>query len=81
MGLRSLEKCYFFQCGDRLYTSDYDVCRRHILTYKDGPRTERVNMQRGVSDTLESDRCVLTLRTLMSTAVDILCFYYHWYNT
>ena len=31
-----------FQCGDRLYTSESDVCRCHILTYKDGPRTERI---------------------------------------
>ena len=29
-----------FQCGDRLYTSESDVCRRQILAYKDGPRTE-----------------------------------------
>ena len=28
------------QSGDRLYTSEYDVCRRQILTYKDGPHTE-----------------------------------------
>ena len=31
-----------FQCGGRLYTSD--VCRRQILTYKDDPRTERINV-------------------------------------
>ena len=40
-----------FQSGNRLYTSESDVCRRQILTYKDGrrqilthkdgPRTER----------------------------------------
>ena len=35
----------FFQCGDRLYSSESDVYRRQILTYKEGPRTERVNMQ------------------------------------
>ena len=29
-----------FQRGDRLYTSESDVCRRQILTYKDGPRAE-----------------------------------------
>ena len=29
------------QCGDRLYTSETDVCRRQILAYKDCPRTER----------------------------------------
>ena len=26
---------------DRLYTSESDVCRRHILTYRDSPRTEK----------------------------------------
>ena len=31
-----------FQCWDRLYTSD--VCGRQILTYKDGPRTERIKI-------------------------------------
>ena len=36
----------FFQCGDRLYTSESDVYRRQILTCKDGPRTERVNRRR-----------------------------------
>ena len=35
-------KCLFFQCGDRLYASESDVYRRQILTYKDGPRAERV---------------------------------------
>ena len=30
-----------FQHGEHLYTSESDVCRRQILTYKDGPRTER----------------------------------------
>ena len=29
-----------FKRGDRLYTSESDVCRRQILTYKDGLRTE-----------------------------------------
>ena len=42
MGLRSLEIFLFFQCGDRLYTSESDVCRRQILTYKNGPRAEKV---------------------------------------
>ena len=41
MGLRSVEILYFFQYGDRLYTSESDVYIRHILTSKDGPRTER----------------------------------------
>ena len=27
---------------DRLYTSESDVYRRQILTYKDGPRAKRV---------------------------------------
>ena len=35
------QKVYFnlkkIQCGDRLYTSESDVYRRQILTYKDGP--------------------------------------------
>ena len=35
---------YPFQRRDRLYTSESDVCRRQILTYKDGPRTERVEI-------------------------------------
>ena len=30
-----------FQRGDRLYTSKSDVCRRQILTYKDGSHNER----------------------------------------
>ena len=33
-----------FQCGDRLYTSESDVNRRQILTYKDGPRTEGMRL-------------------------------------
>ena len=41
MCLRPLEICHFFQRGDRLYTSESDVYRRQILTYKDGPSTER----------------------------------------
>ena len=36
MGLRSL--LYIAQWGDRLYTSESDVYRRQIVTYKDGPR-------------------------------------------
>ena len=28
----------------RLYTSENDVSRRHILTYKDDPRTERTKI-------------------------------------
>ena len=32
-----------FQRGARLSTSQSDVYKRRILTYKDGPRAERVN--------------------------------------
>ena len=35
----------FFQCGDRLYTSESDVYRRQILTYKDDPRAGRVKKE------------------------------------
>ena len=41
MGLRPVWRFLFFQRGDDLYTSESEVYRRHILTYKDGPRTER----------------------------------------
>ena len=41
MGPRPLEIFAFFHYGDSLYTSESDVYRRQILTYKDGPRTER----------------------------------------
>ena len=43
----SFEQCYgptailiffFLQCGDLLYTSESDVYRRHILTYKNRTR-------------------------------------------
>ena len=34
------QKCI---CYNRLYTSESDVCRRQILTYKDSPRAERIN--------------------------------------
>ena len=36
-----------FQCSDRLYTSESDVCRRQILTYKDSPRTGKKNNSNG----------------------------------
>ena len=32
------------QRGDRLYTSESDVCRRQILTYKIGPQAVRVKI-------------------------------------
>ena len=33
-----------FQRVDRYYTSESDVCGRQNLTYKDGPRTERIKI-------------------------------------
>ena len=44
MILKHEHKIQTFQRGDRLYTSESDVCRRQILAYKDGPRTERINI-------------------------------------
>ena len=35
-----------FQCEACLYTSESDVCSSQILTYKDGPRAERVKYKR-----------------------------------
>ena len=35
---------YFFQCGDRLYTSESDFHRSYYLTYKKGQRAERVDI-------------------------------------
>ena len=35
---------YFFQCGDRFHMSASAVCRRQMLTYKKGPRTERIKI-------------------------------------
>ena len=42
MGLRPLYFLFLF-VRDDLYTSESDVYIRQILTYKDGPRAERVN--------------------------------------
>ena len=42
MGLHVVEIFYFLHCGDRLYTSECDICGRQILTYKNGPRAETV---------------------------------------
>ena len=42
MRLRPLIIFEFFQCGDRLFTSESDVYRRQILTYKGSPHAERV---------------------------------------
>ena len=41
MGLRPLQIFQILQYGDRLYTSEYDVYRRQVLAYKDGPRAGR----------------------------------------
>ena len=49
IGLRPLEMFLFFQCRDPVYTSEYAVYRRQILTYKDGLRTERVKSWRPLS--------------------------------
>ena len=35
---------YRFQRGDRFYTSESDVCRRQILTYKNDPITEIIKI-------------------------------------
>ena len=42
MSVQPLEILKFFQGGGRLYTSESDVYRRQILTYKDDPRAERL---------------------------------------
>ena len=41
-GSAAIRNMLIFSARDRLYTSGSDVYRRQILTYKDGPRTERV---------------------------------------
>ena len=33
---------FSLEFGDGLYTSEFDIYRRQILTYKDGPGAERV---------------------------------------
>ena len=43
MSLRPLSIYKFFQCGDRLYTSESDDHRRQILTSKVNPHAVRVN--------------------------------------
>ena len=69
MGPRPLFLFLFFECGDRFYTSESDVYRRKIVTYKDGPRTEWVNPVRGCGamarapDYLASHACVPVSRT------------------
>ena len=55
MSTTSIKKI-LFQCGDRLYTSESDVYRRQILTYKDGTRTERANYDiSDIRDALKAD--------------------------
>ena len=46
MVLRPLELFLFFQCGDRLYTAEYDFYRRQIQTFKVDPCAERVNIKK-----------------------------------
>ena len=48
MSPRPLEIFSIFQRGDRLYTSESDVYRRQILTYKDDPLAEGLTMMAGV---------------------------------
>ena len=43
MGLRPLLLFQFLLCGHQLYTLEFDVFRRQIVTYIDGTRTESVN--------------------------------------
>ena len=49
---------YPFQHGDRLYTLESDVCRRQILTYKAGPRTEKniYNGRRPISQVFKKNK-------------------------
>ena len=35
---------FTLQHGDSCNTSESDVCRRHILTYKDDPRSEKIEI-------------------------------------
>ena len=69
MGLRPLEFFIFFPCGDRLYTSESDVYRRQILTYKDGPRAVRVKLAEKNYWTYASDRCTITVHKLYNRNV------------
>ena len=39
-----IHKDHPFQGGESLYTSESDVCRRQILTYEDGARTEIIKI-------------------------------------
>ena len=50
MALRPLWIVVLFQREDRLYKSKSDVNRRPSLTYKDGPRAEKVKEVTNHSD-------------------------------
>ena len=69
MGLRPLEIFSFFQCGDRLYTSEFDVYRRQILTYKDGPSAERVEPYRTYFILCQASDIGLTATTTYETSM------------
>ena len=58
-----------FQCGDRLCTSESDVSRRQILTYKDGPRTESIKIFIMVVD--QTDRQTDILLTEIKVITDL----------
>ena len=45
--LSSLNLPLSYSSTTRLYTSDYDFYRRQILTYKVGPRIERIKRRNG----------------------------------
>ena len=45
-----VKKSKSLQRGDRIYTSESDVCRSQTLTYKDDPRTERIKICQMVVD-------------------------------
>ena len=66
MGPRPLEILYFFQCGDRLYTTESDVIRRQILTYKDDPRAERAKGLKHRITGIISTCCMTRRRNLTS---------------
>ena len=42
-GSTAISNILLFQCGDRLYTSESDVCRRQILTSNVGPALRELN--------------------------------------
>ena len=60
---------YSFSASIVFIQSESDVCRRHILTYVDGPRTEGVKMSSfnhtAIFSSFEEDTCI---RTVMSNS-------------